>query len=121
MNPGRITTRTQLIEIAREIVPSRQIKRALQEGKVVVLGGFNPIPRTQRPGWVIVARSRHGRSWLVAVIPDDLRHEYRYGVFDKISAADWVGKVGQAGWSPYDGDCPIIMAKLQEAALEYIP
>ena len=67
----------------------KAICRALNEGQVEFFGGFNPIPPTTRPGWIMRITSAHGRTWYVAVIMYDCRYGIR--ILKDIPWSSWVG------------------------------
>ena len=102
----RIETRTQLINFICENIAQRAIVRACHNGEVQVLGGFSKIPLTRRPGWIVSITSVYGRTWLVAIIPDDHQHVFRTGIVDSIPWQYYVGRIDRDEYSIYDGDRP---------------
>ena len=100
----RIKTRTQLINFICENIPQSAIVRACHNGTVQVLGGFDIVPPGTKPGWIVAVTSVHGRTWLVAVTPDDHRHVFKVGIVESIPWPYYVGKSGRN--SIYDGDNP---------------
>jgi len=106
MNPGRILSRTALLEEAIRLSPTRGCRRAIQDDRADVLGGFRTIPPFGLPGWILRVRSRHGRTWLLAVMVDEVKHVYTASFVDEVPWLEWVGRTDRKGWSPYDGDHP---------------
>lgn len=85
--------------------PRKAICRALREGEVEFMGGFNPIPPTSSPGWITRVTSVHGRIWYVAVIA----YQNRYGIriLRDIPWRNWVGSgEGGAPMNLMNGDFP---------------
>lgn len=82
----RIETRVQLIDFICENISRSAIKRACHhsKGSVRVMGGFSRIPPLSKPGWIVVITSVHGRTWIVAVIPDDHRHVFFTRIIESI-------------------------------------
>ena len=87
----RLQTRTDLVLFAQENCRSYSCERAFLTVKVVVLGGFDPIPPGTAPGWIVLVTSIHKRKWILAVIPDDIKHCYCVKWLDKIPWANWNG------------------------------
>lgn len=87
----RIHSRTGLIETARALVSESAICRALQEGSVENVGGFHHLPPSGLPGWILRVRSKHGRTWFLAVMMDDIKHRYVCKRLTKIPWLEWAG------------------------------
>lgn len=98
----------------------KAIVRALYEGQVEFFGGFNPIPPTTQPGWIMRITSAHGRTWYVAVICYDRRYGIRI-----LRDVPWDKWVGENSWGDafkvhlYSGDDPGEYKKLKEIWNEY--
>lgn len=105
-NPGRIISRTHLIELAARMAPSRACISAIQEGRISVLGGFKTIPPFGLPGWICRVLSRHGRTWLIAVMVDEVHHTYVVKRIDAVPWTEWAGRTDRSTWNAYDGDDP---------------
>lgn len=94
--------------------PRKAICRALREGEVEFMGGFDPIPPTSSPGWITRVTSVHDRIWYVAVIC----HDHRYGIriLGDIPWGNWHGTDSRGTFSPplYRGDDPEEYLKLRE-------
>lgn len=68
----------------------KAIVRILEsEGEIELLGGFNPIPPTSHPGWIVKMTSIHGKLWYVAVIA----YQNRYGIriLKEVPWKNWAG------------------------------
>lgn len=88
----RIQTRDQLVQWLSHnlrLMGRRGIARALDDGIVRVLGGFDPIPPGTTPGWIVSATSVHGKQWYIAV----LAHGNSYGIrlLDSVPWENWSG------------------------------
>lgn len=110
MNPGRMTTRTGLIEMLYPLVPSRACQKAIEAGRIRVIGGFRDIPPFSLPGWICCVRSVHGRTWLLALCVDEISHKYLCHLPDEIPWSMWVGKANGDDWNAYNGDDPHVSA-----------
>ncbi len=107
MNPGRIITRTDLVMAVRALSPSKACMHAIDEGRVCVLGGFSVIPPFDLSGWICSVRSRHGRTWHLALLVDEVKHKYILQQIEEIPWRFWKGRVQHdEPWSPYNGDDP---------------
>ncbi len=81
--------------------PSRSVQRALSSGyPITILGGFNPLPNSNSPGWIVLVISK-SREYYVAVAVDMFRGLRSY----LIDYIDWASYTG--GTHPlYKGDIP---------------
>lgn len=102
MNPGKLTSRAALVEMFYRLCPSRACQRAIKDGNVCVLGGFSTIQPFGLPGWVCCIRSRHGRTWLLGLLADEIGHKFLCRVLDEVDRTKYLGKRGERGI--YDGD-----------------
>lgn len=93
----------------------KAICRAINEGQVEFFGGFNPIPPTVQPGWIMRITSAHGRIWYVAVIMYDRRYGIR--ILRDVPWGSWVGirPWGEFRARLHSGDHPEDYLKLREA------
>lgn len=105
-NPGRVSTKGGLVDTLYRQAPSRACQHAIREGRTLVLGGFASIPPYDSPGWLCCVRSRHGRAWLLAVIPNEEYHSLGVFQVDAVPWDQWIGRQDRKTWSPYDGDSP---------------
>ncbi len=105
----RIETRTDLIQFICESIPQHVIARACHTGTVQVLGGFDSIPPSGQPGWIVSVTSIHGRTWLVTVIANDHRHIFQAGTTESIPWESYMCPSRHQqleGYSIYFGDNP---------------
>ena len=93
----------------------KAICRAINEGQVEFFGGFNPIPPTTHPGWIMRVTSVHGRTWYVAVICYDRRYGIR--ILRDVPWDKWYGTDSRGVFGPplYRGDNPEEYKILREA------
>jgi hypothetical protein len=66
-----IRTREQLLEFLADRlkrVGRRHVARAIECGKVEVLGGFLRVPPSDSPGWIVRAVSDNGETYHAAVM-----------------------------------------------------
>jgi|GEM_PF-2409447 len=116
----RIRHRSELIRYAYEHVRSRACQNAFYGGTVVVLGGFDQIPPSTSPGWILRVESKY-QTWLVAVSVDETTHEYLVWHPPRVSWQYWSGRLGRE-LNIYDGDCPDqAIAKREEASCKNTP
>ena len=81
--------------------PSKSVQRALRSGyPITILGGFNPLPNSNSPGWIVLVNSK-SREYYIAVAVDMFRGPRSY----LIDYIDWASYTG--GTHPlYKGDIP---------------
>jgi hypothetical protein len=94
----------------RPLVPSRGCLRAIETGPVIVMGGFRETPPYKLPGWICSVRSKHGRTWLLALLVDEINHKYLCRLLDEIPWGHWIGRANGTEWTVYDGDDPHVGA-----------
>lgn len=105
----RLHTREDLLDFVGKRVTRRSIARALNEGVVEVLGGFQHIPPKGLPGWCLLAESpitKHKFKLAVTVEPSG---EHRVWNLEKhgIPWPEWVGGHGAYHGNPLmRGDDP---------------
>lgn len=73
--------------------PRPAIVRALEHGTVEHLGGFNPIPPSTLPGWILKVTSPLGGKWNVAVLANDITHRYEIRIIQTIPWKNWRGEL----------------------------
>lgn len=118
MNPVRFQSRSDLIEYVLAHPPRRAVERAINEGTVMVLGGFGTIPPGTGPGWLLKITSKHRRSWIVVVAVNEITHRYSVYELDSVPWEEWNGLLDR-NHPVYDGDEPIafhrerLLAKLK--------
>ena len=82
-------SRTHVILWLENNCSRKAICRALYEGQVEFFGGFDSIPLTTHPGWILGIKSAHGRMFYVAVICYDRRYGIR--ILRDVPWDKWVG------------------------------
>lgn len=94
-------TKNELLNWLDQNSPSRSVQRALSSGQpITILGGFNPLPNSNSPGWIILVESKT-QEYYVAVAVDRFRGPRSY----LIDYIDWASYTG--GTHPlYKGDIP---------------
>ena len=102
-NPQRIQTRTHLLDFIQRNAPSSAVRRAVNEGRVNVLGAFASLPPHVHPGFIVNVTSKHGRTWPVCVLVNDIRHRYEVYILDQIPWSLWEG----GNTTLYAGDNPV--------------
>ena len=116
----RIRTRSELLWYIADHAPSGACRRAVVEGKVVVLGGFRVIPPNGWKGWIVKVTSVHGKDWLVAVTIHPTKHLYHVRMIEKIPWAWWAGVQGcfSFAYNLRQGDIPIQAERARRQAQE---
>lgn len=92
--------------------PRKAIVRSLSQDGAELLGGFDPIPPSGRPGWIVRVRSAYGKIWLVAVIPNIKQTDCEIRILQKVPWANYVG-CSDSGCI-YGGDKPWLYGSLKE-------
>jgi hypothetical protein len=117
----RLRDRADLIALVAKKTPSRVCQRACVTGRVEVLGGFAEIPPGDKAGWIVRLTAKHGSVFHVAVIPDDITHEYRVRLIEGIPWHLWMGTpLAGAAYSVYQGDHPATYDARRDAARELL-
>lgn len=108
-------SRLHIVSWLEKNCPRKAIVRALNEGQVEFFGGFNPIPPTTHPGWIIRVTSVYGKTWYVAVIA--YRDHYGIRILRDVPWGNWDSyfwdKTHRKG-ELYSGDNPEEYLKLKE-------
>lgn len=95
------------------------IRRACMTGSVEVLGGFEAIPPSPAPGWIVTITTRRGAVSHVAIIPDDIGHRYRVVLVRDVPWHLWVGQpLARTAYSVYQGDHPAAYEARRDLAIE---
>lgn len=119
MNPTRFQSRSDLCLYAAKHVPLRSCARAINEGRVELLGGFSSIPPLSDPGFLLKVTSRHGREWIIAISIDEIKHRYKVWIAGpEIPWWYWMGCVDGPRRPAYDGDHPMKYAEKQKEAFD---
>jgi len=115
----RIRTRSELILYIAEHAPSGACRRAVTEGKVVVLGGFAKIWPMDQDGWIVRVTSVHNKNWMVAVTIHPTNHRYYIFEIGKIPWANWVGNKFGPTDDIQNGDIPLGAGNARRRVREY--
>jgi len=84
-------SRLHIVSWLEKTCPRKAVVRALSEGQVEFYGGFNPVPPTEHPGWIIRVTSVYGKTWYVAVIA--YRDHYGIRILRDVPWEKWIGTV----------------------------
>lgn len=112
----RIRNRNDLFEVLEESPPWKmtQILTALSTGGAEVLGGFEQIPPSNKPGWIIIITSKRGTVWNVVITAHENPPRFTTWIVQRIPWEHWVGKINRGHLSVYDGDYPKKYEKRKE-------
>lgn len=115
MKQVHFQSRLHIISWLEKTCPRKAIVRALSEGQVEFFGGFNPVPPTTDPGWIMRVTSVYDKTWYVAVIA--YRDHYGIRILKDIFWGNWIG-IGLWGDGfkihLFSGDHPEDYKKLRE-------
>ena len=98
-------SRLHIVSWLEDACPRPAIVRALREGNTEFFGGFNPIPPTTHPGWILRITSAHGKTRYVAVIA--YRDHYGIRILRDVPWGDWVGSTAKNRTALMNGDNPV--------------
>lgn len=84
-------SKDQIIDWLIDNCPRPAIVRALEQGKIEFLGGFNPIPPSTLPGWILKGTSLYGKKWIIAILANDIKHIYEIRIIKTIPWKNWTG------------------------------
>jgi hypothetical protein len=107
-------SKNDIIQWLERYCPRKAIVRSLLQNGAELLGGFNPVPPTTRPGWIVRVTSRHGRKWIVAIIPCEGTPDYEIRILKKVPWGNWIGNYYSENLM--SGDRPQLYAALKERA-----
>ena len=119
----RLRDRSDLIDlVAHAPCCCPTARRACVTGKVEVLGGFSELIG-DRAGWLVRVIAKHGTTFLVAIIPNEVTHLYDAMLYLHIPWERWIGHQGQEEYSIYNGDRPLKYAgrRLHAQATQPVP
>ncbi len=104
---NHIHYRNDLFKILEEKPPHKmgQILEALSTGGVELLGGFERIPPSDRPGWIIIVTSKRGSVWNVVISAHENPPRFTTWIVQRIPWEYWAGKTDRDP-GVYDGDKP---------------
>jgi len=114
MSQVHFQSRLHIVHWLEKNCPRKAIVRALREGSVEFYGGFNPVPPTTDPGWVMRVTSVYGKVWYVAVISS--QNHYGIRILRDVPWSNWVGvrPWGVFRGQMFSGDHPEKYLKLKE-------
>ncbi len=98
-------SRLHIVSWLEKICPRKAIVRALSEGSVEFYGGFDPVPPTTDPGWIMRVTSAYGKTWYVAVIA--YRDHYGIRILRDVPWDKWVGSTAKNRTALMNGDHPV--------------
>jgi hypothetical protein len=98
-------SKTHIILWLESNCPRPAIVRALYEGQVEFYGGFNPVPPTKHPGWILRITSAHGKIRYVAVIA--YRDHYGIRILRDVPWGFWAGSTAKNRTALMNGDYPV--------------
>lgn len=84
-------TRSELIGWIKKNVQDRVLSNAIEQGNVEVLGGFEPLPTSTNPGWIVRVNSPFGATHLIAVAWDVARFRLYWFRAPRVRWSDWAG------------------------------
>jgi len=114
----KILDRADLVSLVASKAPLPAIRRACIIGQVELLGGFQPLPPISSPGWILTVRTKSGREHHVAVVPDNLTHDYHVQLIEYVPWEKWIGSnLVDQDYNIRFGDFPLTYFKLKEEAL----
>jgi len=107
-------SRLHIVSWLEKTCPRKAIVRALREGQVEFFGGFNPVPPTTDPGWIIRVTSVYGKIWYIAIIA--YRDHYGIRILKDVFWGSWVGTFpqGTPRTQLFSGDNPEDYLKLRK-------
>ena len=83
--------KNQLLNWLDNHAPTKSAQRALVSGlPIVILGGFKPLPNSNSPGWIVLANSKAGREYYIAIAVNNFRDPRAY-LIDYIDWASYCG------------------------------
>lgn len=106
-----IHTRSGLIDWIKQNVNDRVLMNAIDRGSVEVLGGFDPLPTSTNPGWIVRVKSIFGQAYLIAVAWDVVNFRLYWFRAPNIPWGQWVGH--QSNNPLYAGDKPQLYAEMK--------
>jgi len=112
-----IRQRNDLFGVLEENPPWKmgQILTALDTGKAELLGGFNLIPPSPLPGWIIVVTSKRGHVWNVVISAHECPPRFTTWLVQRIPWEHWAGKIDRDP-TVYDGDRPRVYEERKQKA-----
>jgi hypothetical protein len=110
-------SRDDLITALRGRCKSTACERALDTGKVFVLGGFAPSRGLTVPFWAVEVHSKHEKMWMFAVYQDKKPGTYKVTSIGNVNWLRWEGRYDGPD-NIYNGDDPFTYGRLKLIAEE---
>ena len=107
-------TRDDILRWLISHCPRKAIVRSLLQDRAELLGGFNNIPPSGRPGWIVRVTSIHNRKWIVAVVPCHGIPDYEIRILKQVPWKNYVGNTREKSF--YSGDRPWLYRIMKERA-----
>jgi len=106
-------TRDDILRWLIRRCPRKAIVRSLLQDRAELLGGFNNIPPSGRPGWIVrVTSILTKRKWIVAVIACVDKPDYEIRILKRVP---WKNYLDESAISPvYLGDRPWLYRIMKE-------
>jgi len=73
----------------------------MESGRIENYGGFNPLPTTNLPGWIVAVTSGRNKTYNIAVVADT-NFTMRWFRVKDVPWPDWVGDTAKV--AVYQGD-----------------
>ena len=105
-------TKDHMVSWLERHCPRKSIVRAINNGKVELLGGFEHIPPSGRPGWITRITSEYGRKWEVAIVYNKGQIDYGILVLNRVPWKHYCGF--EMTNRVYRGDNPDLYKLLKE-------
>ena len=84
-------SKNDIVQWLEKHCPRKAIVRSLSQNGCELLGGFNPIPSTTQPGWIVrVASVYNKRMWIVAIIPCKGKPDFEIRILSKVPWGKWI-------------------------------
>jgi len=94
--------RQQLITWLLKNVTDRVIQNAIESGRIENCGGFNPLPTTNLPGWILIITSGRNKTYNIAVVSENFK--LRWFRVKDVPWENWIGDTATS--EVYQGDNP---------------
>jgi hypothetical protein len=113
----QLRDRTDLVSfVAHDLTLPPVARRACLTGTVEVLGGFEDIPGSNAPGWILTCEAKHGTVHYIAILANGTRHSYRCRLVGSVPWHLWCGAaLPGISYSIYRGDHPAVYDARRDA------
>ena len=105
-----IHCRQHLISWLLKNVTDRVLHNALESGRIENLGAFNPLPTSDKMGFLVRITSVHNTTYIIAVV-SGVCNKYHWSRVKEFSWADWMGD--RTLTELYQGDKPKVYGVLK--------